>query len=236
MSEFTINTREFYGSPHFSWEAMIKKFDDEGKTKNYEIVDGNLVTPVEVRYSININKVAAINADSFSAFSSDNNQIRINEPTLEKFYESIKNNIDVVRSYVEWINTDSFIYEGNDEKLEEAKERFFIGALKLVSIKPFISEPTESAEGVVFTPNDEIIIESRSIDMKSIIEAMDNHSEAENVKIGIKMREEEMKRLIIENQKRDRETVRRNNYETWKVLNEKFGNGEFDDYMIEPRI
>ena len=232
MSEFTIDTRKFTESPHFSWEAMIKKFDDEGKIKNYEIVDGNLVTPVEVRYSININKVAAINADSFSSFSSINNLIRINEPTLEKFYESIKNNIDVVRSYIEWINTDSFIYEGNEEKLEEAKERFFIGALKVVSVKPFISESIESAEGVVFAPTDEVVIESSSIDIKPLIEAMDNHPEVENIKIGIKMRDEEMKRLIIESQNRDRETVRRNNYETWKLLNEKFSNGEFDDYVV----
>ena len=231
MSEFTINTRNFTESPTFSWEAVIKKFDGEGKTKNYEIIDSNLVTPVEVRYSININRVALINADSLSSFTSVDNVIRINEPTLEKFYESIKTNIDVVRSYCEWVNTDSFLYEGSEEKIKDLKERYFAGALKVVSVKPFITESTESAEGIVFVPNDEIIIESSSIDIKPIIEAMDNHPEMENIKLAIKIREEEMEKLIIENQNRDSEVVRQNNFQMWKLLNEKYIDGEFNDLL-----
>ena len=231
MSEFTIDTRKFTEFPNFSWSAMIKKFDSENKTKNYEIVDGNLVTPLEIRYSININKVSAINSESFSSFTAIDNLIRVNEPTLEKFYESIENNIDIVRSYCEWINTDSFLYEGSEEKIKDYKERFFQGALKVVSIKPFISEPTESAEGVVFEPNDDVIIESSSIDIKHLIEVMDNHPEMENLKLAIKIREEEMKKLILESQNRDRETVRRNNYEMWKLLNEKYIDGEFNDLI-----
>jgi len=230
MSEFTIDTRTFTESPTFSWSAMIKKFDDAGKTKNYEIVDGNLVTPVTVRYSINVNKVSAINSESFSSFTSADNIIRVNEPTLEKFYESIENNIEIVQSYCEWVNTDSFLYEGNEEKIKDHKERFFQGALKVVSVKPFISESTESAEGVEIT-SDEVVIESSSIDIKRLIEAMDNHSEIENIKIAIKIREEEMKKLIIENQNRDREVVRQNNYEMWKLLNEKYIDGEFNDLI-----
>ena len=64
---------------------------------------------------------------------------------------------------------------------------------------------------------------------------MDNHPMKQTIIDGIKYREEAMKKLIIESQNKDRETVRRNNYETWKVLNQKFSNGEFDDYIIEPR-
>jgi hypothetical protein len=231
MSEYTLSARDFTDSSNFSWSAMIKKFDDEGKTKNYEIVDGNLVTPVEVRYSINLNRVSLINANSLSSFTSTDNLIRINEPTLEKFYESIKNNIDVVRSYYEWINTDSFLYEGNEEKIKDLKERYFIGAFKVVSVKPFITESTESVEGILFVPNDEIVIESSSIDIKPIIEAMDNHPEMENIKLSIKIREEEMKKLIIENQNRDREVVRQNNFQMWKLLNEKYIDGEFNDLL-----
>ena len=238
MAEFTVNTRDFTSHP-FTWEAMVKKFDDEGKERNYKIVDGNLITPVEVEYKLQIYKIAVLNSYSTSFLTSANNTITVSSNTEEDFYSSLENNEDILTSYVEWMigrNYDG-AYEAEFEKSTD-KEMFFSSAVKLTKIRPFITDESKYEElGEGFRPiiNDWIVIEHEKLNLNRIIEIFDAHPKKQSIIDEIKLREEEAKRLIIENQKRDSETVRRNNYETWKVLNQKFANGEFDDYVIEPR-
>lgn len=230
MSIYEINTRDFTSDPNFTWSAMIKRFESENKRKNYEIVEGNLVTPINVRYSMTIHKVSSINSNVIATFGSDLNRIEINEPTLEDFLNSVRNNIELVRSYYEWIN--AYVFDNKDEEeIKLVKRRYFDTAMKITSIKPFITEYEGDVPDALVRVNDNVVIESEAIDINQILEIVDNHPEIENIKIEIRLREEEMKRLIIENQNRDREVVRRNNYENWKILNQKFSNGEFDDYV-----
>ncbi len=238
MAEFTVNTRDFTSHP-FTWEAMVKKFDDEGKERNYKIVDGNLITPVEVEYKLQIHKIAVLDSYSTSLLTSSNNTIIISEKSEEDFYSALEDNEEILTSYVEWMNGRNYdsAYAAEFEKSTD-KEMFFSSAVKLTKIRPFITDQSKYEElGEGFRPiiNDWIVIEQEKLNLNRIIEIFDAHPKKQSIIDGIKLREEEMKRLIIENQKRDSETVRRNNYETWKVLNQKFANGEFDDYVIEPR-
>lgn len=238
MAEFTINTRDFTNSS-FSWEAMVKKFDDEGKEKNYKIIDGNLITPVEVEYKLEIHKIAVLDSYSTSYLTSSNNTIIVSEKNEEDFYTSLENNEEILTSYVEWMNGRN--YDGAyAEEFEKSKDRemFFSSATKLTKIRPFITDQSKYDElGEGFRPiiNDWIVIKQEKLNLNRIIEIFDTHPKKQSIIDGIKEREEEMKRLIIESQQRDREAVRRNNYENWKILNQKFANGEFDDYVIEPR-
>jgi hypothetical protein len=209
---------------------MIRKFESENKTKNYEIVDRNLVTPINIRYSMSVSKVSPLNSGSISQLTSINNTIVINEPTLEDFLNSVKNNVELIKSYYEWINASVFDTKDEDE-IKLIKRRYFDTAMKVTSIKPFITETTESVDELVISVNDNVVIESEMLDIDRILEIVDNHPEIENIKLAIKIREEEMKRLILENQNRDREMVRQNNYEMWKLLNEKYINGEFNDFI-----
>lgn len=235
MAEFTVNTRDFTNSS-FSWEAMVKKFDDEGKEKNYKIEGSNLITPVEVEYKLEIHKIAVLDSYSTSYLTSSNNTIIISEKTEEDFYTSLENNEEILTSYVEWMNGINYdgSYAAEFEKSRD-KEIFFSSATKLTKIRPFITDQSKYDElGEGFRPiiNDWIVIEQNSLDFSKIVDIMDNHPNKQSIIDSISEREEEMKRLIIENQKRNSETVRRNNYETWKLLNEKFSNGEFDDYVV----
>jgi hypothetical protein len=238
MAEFTINTREFTSNP-FSWEAVVKKFDDEGKEKNYKIEDGNLVTPVEVEYKLEIYKVDNLNSYSVSAISLANNKTIVSEKTEEDFYTALENNEEILTSYVEWMNGRNYdgAYSAEFEKSVD-KEMFFSSAVKLTKIRPFITDKSkyekleESFRPII---NDWIVIEREKINTERIVEIFDAHPKKQSIIDRIKEREEEMKRLIIESQQRDSETVRRNNYEMWKALNQKFSNGEFDDYIVEPR-
>jgi hypothetical protein len=230
MSIYEINTRDFVSSPNFTWSAMIRKFESENKTKNYEIVDRNLVTPINIRYSMTVSKVSPLNSGSISQLTSIDNTIVINEPTLEDFLNSVKNNVELIKSYYEWINASVFDTKDEDE-IKLIKRRYFDTAMKVTSIKPFITETTESVDELVISVNDNVVIESEMLDIDRILEIVDNHPEIENIKLAIKIREEEMKRLILENQNRDREMVRQNNYEMWKLLNEKYINGEFNDFI-----
>jgi hypothetical protein len=209
---------------------MIRKFESENKTKNYEIVDRNLVTPINIRYSMTVSKVSPLNSGSISQLTSIDNTIVINEPTLEDFLNSVKNNVELIKSYYEWINASVFDTKDEDE-IKLIKRRYFDTAMKVTSIKPFITETTESVDELVISVNDNVVIESEMLDIDRILEIVDNHPEIENIKLAIKIREEEMKRLILENQNRDREMVRQNNYEMWKLLNEKYINGEFNDFI-----
>lgn len=230
MSIYEINTRDFTSDPNFTWSAMIKRFESENKRKNYEIVEGNLVTPIAIRYSMTIHKVSSINSNVIATFGSNLNRIEINEPTLEDFLNSVKNNVELVRSYYEWIN--AYVFDNKDEEeIKLVKRRYFDTAMKITSIKPFITEYEGDVPDDLVGVNDNVVIESEAIDINQILEIVDNHPEIENIKIEIKLREEEMKRLIIENQTKDREVVRQNNFQMWKMLNEKYINGEFNDLI-----
>lgn len=234
MAEFTVNTRDLTNSS-FSWEALVKKFDSEGKIKNYEVIDGNLITPIEIEYKLQIYKVANLNSAGISLLNASNNMIIISEKTEEEFYKSIESNNELLTSYLEWFEARDYKSSAfpEDEQRKD-KEMFFSSATEIQKIRPFITDHIELEDA--YKPNDWIVIEQNSLDFSKIVDIMDNHPNKQSIIDSISEREEEMRRLIIENQKRDRETVRRNNFETWKILNEKFGNGEFDDYMIEPRV
>jgi hypothetical protein len=171
--------------------------------------------------------------------TSANNTIIISENTEEDFYSVLENNEEILTSYVEWMNGRNYdaAYAAEFEKTTD-KEMFFSSAVKLIKIRPFITDSSKYDEFGFNNRsmiNDWIVIEQQKLNINRIVEIFDTHPKKQSIIDGIQIREEEMKRLIIENQKRDTETVRRNNYETWKILNQKFANGEFDDYVIDPR-
>ena len=231
MAEFTVNTRDLTNSS-FTWEALVKKFDSEGKEKNYEIVDGNMVTPIVTEYKLQIYKVQVLSSATIADFF--DNKITISEETPEDFYRAISENKQLLISYVEWVYGKQDLYKSLGEMTLEDKLLFLGNSTKkYTKIRPFITDHIELNEA--FRPNDWIVIDESPVNDIRIIEILDTHPDYQLVVEGIKMREEEMRRIIIESQKRDNETVRRNNYEMWKVLNQKFANGEFDDYVIEPR-
>lgn len=235
MSEFTIKKRDLTSSS-FSWEAMIKTFDSEGKQKNYEVIDGNLVTPIDIEFKLQVYKVANLSSDSTSFLNASNNLITISEKTEEDFYKAVENNEDLLTSYLEWFEARDYKHAAYPEdEMKKDKETFFSSATKFTKIRPFITDESKYEElGGCYLPaiNDWIVIEKNLLDLTKLVEIMDNHPMKQTIIDGIKCREEAMKKLIIESQNKDRETVRRNNYETWKVLNQKFANGEFDDYII----
>lgn len=233
MSIYEISSRyDFASSNENAFSAFIKKFESENKVKNYEVVDGNLVTPITTRFSLRVNIISPVNALSTLGGNGLKNLIEISEPTLEDFLNSVRNNLELVRSYYEWVNSCGFELNINgDEDLKKYKERYFSNAMRVTSIKPFITENVESDAGICINVNDEVIIESVLIDVNLILDIVDNHPELDKIKEDIRIREEEMKKLILAEQTKNSDTVNRNNYEMWKLLNEKYQNGDFNKFI-----
>lgn len=222
---YNIDTRAFLESDTFNWNNIIKKFDSVNKLKNYDIIDGNLVTPVEVIYSMKAGKVIFSNNVTLPMNPS---KMVINELTLDEFKESVINNEELIESYYILINSAKSKHDTNED-LFKVKNAFFSNASKNTIIKPLISENDKSPYNNL--SNDEILIESELIDMTEIIELIDNGKLIQDIGNRIKKEERERELAIIKEQKANRETVRANQYYQWKLLNEKYKSGEFDEFV-----
>lgn len=195
-------------------EAFVKKFESENRKKNYEIVDGKFITEIKTYYNLTFNLISTLNVDMIT----DYKEVIISKETKEEFEKEIRENEDLLISYINVSKDPSF------------QSKNFLKGIKKTVIKPFLSD-FEGDDIEFFGKLDEVIIEMEDIDSNYIIELVKSNPDLEKTKRFIENSLKEMEKLILEKQRKDKEIVVKNQYEMWKILNDRFLNGDFDPFI-----
>lgn len=195
-------------------EAFVKKFENENRKKNYEIVDGKFITEIKTYYNLTFNLISTLNVDMIT----DYKEVIISKETKEEFEKEIRENEDLLISYINVSKDPSF------------QSKNFLKGIKKTVIKPFLSDFGDD-DIEFFGKLDEVIIEMEDIDSNYIIELVKSNPDLEKTKRFIENSLKEMEKLILEKQRKDKEIVVKNQYEMWKILNDRFLNGDFDTFI-----
>jgi hypothetical protein len=210
MFEHGLNT---WGSEKWNDLTNPKEINIEASKKLlYRIEEGNLIVPIIEEYILDYNRVAFLSASTVSSQKVGDMHISKSFKTLEEAVEFIKNDEEYIVNYItkkdyemSWI--DNLIYKSSFSFYEISDEK----------LKPFFDQKVQLEKRTII----------KSEEIKEIIESSEIY---EKCMEEFKAQEDQRKKLFEEAEKERTATIRRNNYEMWKILESKRAAGEFDEF------
>jgi hypothetical protein len=189
------------------------EIDQKARKPKYSINDGILTIPVVEKFLLSYDNVAYVSANMISR-AKVSNMFNLKEfSTLEE----VKNFIQTDENYIlNYITKKDYEMSWNDEvKYHLSIDLYDISDPKL---SPYLEEKKILEKSTVIKSNE----------IKDLIESSDGYVKC----LEIYKSEEDLRKADYEKSELERtSTIRRNNYEMWKVLEAKRAVGEFDEFL-----
>ena len=207
------NTKEL----HERWNDLIShpeiKKIKYSRLPLYRIEEGNLIVPIVEEYILDYNRVAFVSASTVSSQKVGDMHISKSFKTLEEAVEFIKTDEEYIVNY---ITKKDYEMSWDDTLIFNSSICFY--EMDDVNIKPFFDEKVQVENRRIY----------KSEEIKEIIESSVIY---EKCMREFEAQEKERKKFFEESELERTVTIRRNNFEMWKVLEAKRASGEFDEFV-----
>jgi hypothetical protein len=189
------------------------EIDLKSRKPKYTIKDGILTIPVVEKFLLSYDDVAYVSANTISK-SKVSGMLNLKEfSSLEEVKEFIQTDKDYILNF---ITKKDYEMSWHDEvKYHLSIDLYDISDPKL---SPYLEEKKILEKSTVIKSNE----------IKDLIESSEVYEQCLDL---FKFEEENRKKEFENNELERTSTIRRNNYEMWKVLEAKRSVGEFDEFL-----
>jgi hypothetical protein len=204
-----LNSSNVWGSLEL---AIPQEIDLKSRKPRYEVKDGILTIPVKQEYKLTYNRVAYVSANTITTQ-------RVSDMIVTKTFSSIEEAKNFILTNEDYIT--NFITKLDYEMLWDDSVKYEL-SIDFYEIpdpmnRPFLEERKILEKSTVLKPEE----------VRLLIESSDLYEKCSKV---FKAQEDERKKLFEEAELERTVTIRRNNYEMWKVLEAKRASGEFVEF------
>jgi hypothetical protein len=205
-----LNSTNIWGSLEF---AVPQEVDLKSRKPRYEVKDGIMTIPVKEEYKLTYNRVAYVSANTITAQRVSDMIVTKSFSTIEEAKNFILTDEDYITNFItkldyEMLWDDSVKYELSIDFYE----------IPDPSSRPFLEERKILEKSTVIKPEE----------IRQMIESSDLYEKCSK---EFKAQEDKRKKDFEEAELERTATIRRNNFEMWKVLDSKRAAGEFDEFQ-----